>query len=282
MQIEKTTSILSCGWLGLPLGARLIECCCCVKGATRSPEKLPILKGYGIDPYLINLNPEMGGENVEDFLSSEVLIINIPPEMRDDVVAYHYRQVASILQYVQDSPVEKILFVSSTSVYPSLNRAVCEEDASYSVSPIGDALLKVESLLMSEASVKTTCVRFSGLMGYDRKPGKFFAGKKELPRGGEPVNFIHRDDCVEIICRILKEEKWGEIYNASADVHPTKKEFYSEAAKVIGLEPPAFANENQEPFKIIDAEKLKADLNYTFKYSNPMDALHNTNEVELL
>jgi len=279
MQIEKTISILSCGWLGLPLGARLIECCCYVKGATRTPEKLPTLKGYGIDPYLINLKPEIEGENLEEFFSSEGLIINIPPERREDVLEHHSQQIEALLPHIQNSPVEKVLFVSSTSVYPALNKPIREEDASPNSSPMGAALLKAEELLMNETSVMTTSVRFCGLMGYERKPGRFFAGKKNVPRGKEPVNFIHRDDCIEIICNILKEEKWGQIYNACADVHPTKKEFYSAAAKAIGLEPPEFSDENEAPFRIIDSEKLKADLNYTFKYPNPMEALNDTTEV---
>ena len=53
----------------------------------------------------------------------------------------------------------------------------------------------------------TTVIRFGGLIGYDRMPGKFLTGKKDLPNGDAPVNLIHRDDCVQIIYQIIKNEK---------------------------------------------------------------------------
>ncbi|WP_258929292.1 hypothetical protein [Flavobacterium davisii] len=43
----------------------------------------------------------------------------------------------------------------------------------------GKALLIVEKMLLNQIQFKTTIIRFSGLIGYDRMPWRFLAGKKE-------------------------------------------------------------------------------------------------------
>lgn len=50
------TSIIGCGWLGLPLAERLVAEGYTVKGSTTSVDKLSLLRQKGIDAYLLQLN----------------------------------------------------------------------------------------------------------------------------------------------------------------------------------------------------------------------------------
>jgi nucleoside-diphosphate-sugar epimerase len=122
--------------------------------------------------------------------------------------------------------------------------------------------------------MQVTIVRFGGLIGYDRNPARFLSGKKELKDGSVPVNLIHRDDCIAIIIEILKQQKWGRVYNACCDEHPTRKVFYTLASRLISLPEPQFSDqESNYGFKIIDSSVMKNDLQYSFKYKSPLDCL---------
>ncbi len=271
----ETVSILGCGWLGLPLGVYLIKKGYKVKGSTTEPDKLKFIEENGIDPYLIILDPEIRGANYDEFLKCDVLIIDFPPERRDNIIDYHQDQIKSLVSALRSSKVEHVIFTSSTSVYPDVNREVLEDIEPKPTKPSGKALLKVENLLRESNKFDTTIIRFGGLIGYDRMPGRFLAGRKGLANGDAPVNLIHRDDCIEIIFKIIKNNIWGETFNACADLHPTRRQYYTEQAKLIGLAPPSFNESEALSYKIVSNKKLKEVLGYKFKYPDPSKIVEN-------
>ena len=270
---SKSISILGCGWLGFPLAQRLLAHEFLVKGSTRTESKLRKLTEAGIKGYRIALEPELKGANVNDFFNTEILVVNFPPERRSNLLDYHTRQIQHLISFLQQSTVKKVLFVSSTSVYPNVNREVTEEDVLTPKKESGAALLKAEAMLQQEKKFTSTVLRFAGLYGPDRKPGRFLAGKENMDNGMAPVNLIHLEDCVNIIVEIIRQEKWGEVYNACSDQHPTRAEFYPVAARKMGLPAPTFRSEETSSFKVISNRKVKADLNYQFIYPDPLAAI---------
>jgi len=267
----ETISILGCGWLGLPLAEYLIKCGHRVKGSTRTKNEITILESKGIEPSLLVLDPDIRGENLDNFFKSDVLIINFPPERRDDIVAYHKLQLTSLLDKIKLSSIEKVVFVSSTSVYPDLNREMSEEETQVPSKSSGKALVEVEELLNNCDAFKTTVLRFAGLIGYNRKPGRFFAGKREVQNGEAPVNLIHRDDCINIIHQIIEKDVWGDTFNACADLHPKRKGYYIHEANKLGLSPPTFIKSEEYSYKIVSSKKLKNQLDYSYKYPDPLE-----------
>ncbi|MFQ5788757.1 MAG: SDR family oxidoreductase [Thermodesulfobacteriota bacterium] len=265
----ETISIMGCGWLGLPLGEYLVKKGFKVKGSTTEPEKLISIKEKNIEPYLIILNPNIQGENYREFFSTDILIVDFPPERRDDIIEYHQKQIKSLISAIKHTTIQNVIFTSSTSVYPDVDREVFEDEKLIPYKTSGRALLGVEEILRECKKFNTTIIRLGGLIGYDRMPGRFLAGKKDLKNGDAPVNLIHRDDCVEIIYQIIKNEVWGEVLNACADFHPTRKKFYTEQAKLIGLTPPTFNENAKSKYKLVSNKKLKKVLNYEFKFPDP-------------
>ncbi len=266
----ETISILGCGWLGLPLAEYLVERRYGVKGSARTKEELAVLESRGIEPSLLVLDPDIRGENLDNFFKSDVLIINFPPERRDDIVSYHKLQVSSLIDRIKLSSIKKVVFVSSTSVYPDLNCEVFEEETRPPTKSSGKALLIVEGLLNNSDEFKTTVLRFAGLIGYDRKPGRFLAGKKEVSNGEAPVNLIHRDDCISIIHRIIEKGIWSDTFNACADLHPIRKDYYIKEANKLGLTPPTFTRSEKYTYKIVSGMKLRKRLDYSYKYPDPL------------
>lgn len=269
---EKRISICGCGWLGLPLGKYLVEKGFSVKGSTTRKEKFDVLREAGIQPFDISLDPGFSGDDPAVFLQSDIFVINLPPKRRPDIVYYHQQQMASLRDAVKASPVRRVVFISSTSVYPSLNREVKEEDAGNPESASGKALLEVEKMLLEEPSFRTTVLRFCGLMGYDRNPVKFLGRMATLSNANQPANLIHRDDCIEIIYEVIRQGAWGEIFNACSPGHPLRKEYYARAAELSGIDLPPLADETDDaPFKIIDSSKLEQSLGYRFRVPDPLE-----------
>ncbi len=243
-----------------------------VKGSTKSPEKLKLLALKNIQPFHIELNPLLQGDNVNDFFKSDLIVINIPPGGGDDKVNFHTKQLESILAEVKNSPIRKIIFIGSTSVYRNENRMVTENDELHPEKESGKALKIVEGLLLAEQSFEKCIIRFAGLVDTDRNPVKFFAGRKNIPGGNIPVNLIHREDCINIIHQVIIRNVWNQIFNACSDLHPPKKEFYTAAAQKLNLPLPEFID-TDDSYKIVNSDKLKKMLGYNFIYPDPLTML---------
>lgn len=248
----KDVSILGCGWLGKPLAVSLLAKGFSVKGSTTSLEKLKTLQSVHIKPFLVDV---FSDENYSDFLSSDILIIAITSK---DIEAFK-----SFIKQIENSTVSKIIFISSTSVYPSLNKEMTEEDET-----ISSPLFQIEELFRNNKSFKTTIIRFAGLFGEGRKPGNWFKNGREIPHPEGFVNMIHQEDCISIIEEVIKQNSWNTTFNACSNHHPTRREFYTNAKLKLGFEVPKFIENEPLKYKVISSEKVQKKLNYQFKYDN--------------
>lgn len=252
-------SILGCGWLGLPLGIHLKKSGFTVLGSTTSEEKLNLLKNSDIDPFLISIAEGKLLGDISTFLEADVLFVNVPfGKQKGNYAAYE-----QLVEKIKNSSIQNILFISSTAVYKDINGVVTENEK-FEINPAKEELVKFEKLFFQETAFQTTILRFSGLVGGTRNPGNFFRSDRIVQNGLAPINLIHLDDCISIIENILQKNAWGAIFNASADTHPTRKEFYTAAANQQNNAPATFIENEDFSFKIISNEKLKKSLNYSF------------------
>ncbi|MDO6676833.1 dTDP-glucose 4,6-dehydratase [Tenacibaculum sp. 1_MG-2023] len=247
----KNVSILGCGWLGKELAINLIEKDYSVKGSTTSIKKLEDLKVVNITPYLVDISKK----NIQqEFLEIGVLIIAITSK---EVEGFKW-----LISEIEKSNIDKVIFISSTSVYPSLNNEMTEEDET-----IDSPLVEIENLFRNNNKFQTTILRFAGLFGGNRQPGKWFADRK-IPYPKGYVNMIHREDCIAIIGQIIEQNVFGEVFNACSNHHPTREEFYINARKSIGKSIPEFDNSKPLVYKIINSKKLQKALSYQFKHND--------------
>ncbi len=263
--IHSAISILGCGWLGKPLAIHLIEQGFTVNGSTTSISKLDDFSKNGIHPFLISL--ETFNETHIDFLNVSTLIIALPSK--------NIEGFKNLLYFIEKSTVKNVLFISSTSVYPSNNMEVTEE-MELPPSP----LLEIETIFRNNSNFKATILRFSGLFGNTRKPGNWFKNGRTIPNPDGFVNMIHLDDCIGVISTILQQEKWNEVFNGCADTHPSRKDFYTKTKNDILVEPPIFENGTTiVSYKIVSNKKVKKLLNYTFKYGNLLEIDYNDSKI---
>jgi nucleoside-diphosphate-sugar epimerase len=261
-----SVSILGCGWLGFPLAKSLLKRGYDIKGSTTTRSKIQKLKTSGIEAFEIKLPEE---KISEDFFKSEYIIINIPPKTSKNGINYHFESIKSILHLV--NPSQKIIYISATSVYPMVDYPIKEEHELDKHSERAQALIQTEQLLLNTYHSNLTIIRFGGLLGYDRIPGRYYSGKT-LEQHQQKVNYIHRDDAIGIIEAVLRKNQWGHILNGVAPKHPTKQLVFSENAKDFNFPSPYFAkNEQRLTERIIESSKIEYILDYSFIYPDPTD-----------
>lgn len=229
-----------------------------VKASTTSESRLPELSCIKADPFIIDIGKP--SSNFQTFFQADILIVNIPSKNTE-----HFRD---LIQEIEKSEVRKVLFVSSISVYENTNKTITEShDKVSKLNPLS----AIEAMFRESNKFQTTIVRFGGLIGYSRNPGKFFRNGRTVRDPDSNVNLIHRDDCIKIISQIVEQDIWDEDFNCCADTHPSKREFYTQATKQLGAPAPEFDESGGMSFKIISNQKVKRVLNYSFIHPDLME-----------
>lgn len=248
-------SILGTGWLGFPLALSLKELGYQVKGSSRSDDKLKRLHEHGVPAFSLSVENE--SENWLEFFNCDQLIINIPFK--------NVEPFERLMEIVAKTAINRIIFVSSTSVYSECHGEVREdrnqEDPNH-------PLTQIENLIKQHDNV--SIVRFGGLIGWGRHPARFFERSgKRVPNSLMPVNLIHGEDAVSILTKLILNPNINGDFNAVAPSHPSKLDFYISAARSLATEL-KFDHSMPENVKIVQCDKVKQALDFKFKYPELM------------
>ena len=266
-------AVIGCGWVGWPLARALLVAGAEVRGSATTPEKVAALRAEGVAATRLRLTPDTSphsDELTELLRGAHSLVLTVPPGRGPERERYA-EYLSPVAQAAALHGVERLIFTSSTGVYPNDPRVMTEADAQAapdSPSP----LLRAEAALAA-AGVPLTVLRFAGLYGPGRPPGRFLAGRTEVGEGSAPVNLVHLDDCVGAVQRMLGGDFGGQTFNVCAAAHPLRRDFYPAAARALGLEAPSFAP-HEGGGKIISSEAFRAATGYHFRHDDPLSDLH--------
>lgn len=273
MANRESVSILGCGWLGLPLAKRLMAEGHPVKGSTTTIRRQEELDAAGVESYLIDLNEHVSTNRLKQFLATDILVIDVPPSKVDGQMGDYVDRMRMIAVAAAENGVDKVLFISSTSVYPKNNETVDEYTLLHPKRKNGRALVGTENALHNHPYFQTTVLRFGGLIGYDRVPHKFLAFVANQKHAYDRLNLVHRDDAVAAMETVIYQEAWGETFNVVADYAPTRQAYYEHAAELLNAFPPAMTTDEPPTFKVVSNRKIKETLNFTFQYPDPVAVL---------
>lgn len=263
---KPSVSILGCGFLGWPLAKRLVALGYSVYGSTTRPEKINLLKDSGVVAFHIICQDDSIEGPLQSFLQTDLLVLTLPFKRTFIDPTIYQRQIHPIVEALKTSPISRIIFTSTTAIYPETITLAKEDMVFEGDNPRAITLLNIEKELLN---LGATILRLSGLYGETRKIGHFLSGKKvEDPLS--PVNLVHVDDAVAVIVKIIEGNYLREIFNVTSDKHPTKKELYTQAALKAGLPQPLFSQDSSKVKKIVDNSKLKTCLSYQFIHPDPM------------
>ncbi len=271
---SSTVAVLGCGWLGLPLAKKLLSQGYRVLGTTTTPEQLPLLAAAGIEARLLQLGNDFSAAaeaNLVTWLQqADTLVINIPPRA---AVAGGYPQLLRPLhRAVAAARIKSVLFVSTSGVYPDEPRLMRETDAVSTRDAASDVLRTEGHFVPRYGQWQSTVVRLGGLIGPERPPGRFLAGRRNLPQGAAPTNLLHLTDAVGVLSTIIDQAIWGHTFNVCSLLHPLRQEFYPAAATFLGLEPPTFLPESTGG-KTIDSNRVRSLVPYSFQYDDVLAAI---------
>lgn len=268
----KKVSIIGLGWIGLPLARCLKSKGIEVVGSTTSPDKLDRIQSEGIAGVQFELRPFPQGKGFQALFQAETMIVNIPPRSRTQGADFYLEQLKFLRSMIVQSPVKKVIFVSSTGIYPETPKEEeYNENFPLSKENCGNpTLLIAEELMEKDRDFDLTIVRFGGLMGGDRIPGKYFAGKENVA-GHTRVNFIHQIDAVRLLSWILEKELWNEVFNGVAPIHPLRKDIYERNQQDLGLPLPAsYQQSNADEDRLISGKKI-LKTGFQFEFADPVN-----------
>ena len=268
----KSVAIVGLGWLGLPLALHLKELGWCVKGSKQSPDDAQKLHQLGIETYPFSLSDEIKNlpDHIRPLFNVDALIITLPPSSFSSQQYCEY--LAFLTNQAKKQGVQHLIFTSSTSVFPNISGQFDESSQLSAETEMGKTLIQAEQYLFQSGISHCDILRLAGLIGKQRHPVKFLAGKHNL-KGYSPVNLVHLEDCIQAITALLMNPNGLRTYHLCAPIHPTRAEYYTKAAVFYDLSIPQFECSDSDPKRIIMADKICRDLGFAYRYPNPDDML---------
>jgi nucleoside-diphosphate-sugar epimerase len=258
--MNKSVTIFGCGWLGKDVGIYLLKKGFKVAGSTTQQSKIELLQNVGITAFVYNA----ATKNINKDLISENIIIAFPPGKNGDYSTYK-NQINNLLNLIGDSS-KRIILISSTSVYPKASGNWSENSEYQTDTEQANCILDGENEILSSSITFKIVLRFAGLIDKSRNPKNWIKnGKTTLP-GDEPVNLIHKTDCIQLIEKLISTEIKKEVFNACADEHPTRGDFYKAITQNSNIE----FGQDSGIKRIINNAKLKQALNYEYSFKNPI------------
>lgn len=264
----KKLTIIGLGWFGLEL-AKALKDEYAIKGTKREPSS----SGESFDIYPLNFNPEPEGTPLEVLLDCDCLVFNVPPGARCQNAESNYRiMMDHLLQALESSPVNRVIFVSSTGVFGGEGE-YDEKSEPVPETKGGNILKEAEYRILSLDRIKGCVLRPAGLVGGDRHPAKFLAGRKEVGGRLHPVNLVHRDDLIAVTSALLETSSDEKVFHAVAGSHPEKEAYYRTMAEKMGLEKPEFDSSDDSRGKLVQGELTKEWLKVKFRYDDPFSMI---------
>ena len=280
-QMFKKIAILGIGWLGESLAIDLHQKGNLVSGSSSSISKTKELAKHPFYVSRIEVLPNEIKGDWDGFIDDVAyLIINIPPRRIENVATIYPSLIAQIADKTPKNV--KVIFVSSTAVYGPSEIPISENVEATPIKESGVAVLAAEKVIQNHFGENATILRLAGLIGPNRDPREFLAGKKVLKNASAQVNLIHREDCIGLINAIIEQDCFGEVINGCASKHPVRANYYKNAAKILALDQPVFeVSEKISKKKIIDNSKSKELLNFTYKFDNPEQIFTNKSKGKI-
>lgn len=270
----KKISIISLGWLGMPLALSLMKQGCEVVGSKTTLDGVKAMRASGIQCYRLIITPEMicKSNDLNSLLRcADALVITLPVRLKIAGNTHYCRAVRILVNKAEFWGIPRIIFTSSTSVYGNMVGILHESSPLQPNTLSGQILASIESWLHAQTKTSVDILRLAGLIGPGRHPGHFLAGKINVRGGLLRVNLVHRDDVIKAVRQLLKLPNGGHLYNICAPYHPVKKDFYQTMTQRMHLDPPQFSCETGQIMRIINGNRICEDTGFEYQYPNPMN-----------
>lgn len=248
--MSRRVLIVGCGYVGLALGARLVQAGHTVFGLRRSLAAGAELATAGITPLAGDLTRT---DDLSRLPGPFDWVVNTVSSSRGGVAEYrdvYLDGTRNLLTWLRDRPPERLVYTSSTSVYGQTDGSwVDESSPTVPAEETGPVLVETETELLNAAragTVPAIVLRVAGIYG----PGRghlfqqFLRGEARIQGDGSRwLNMVHRDDVAGAIHAALKRGRPGEIHNVADNEPVSQLGFLSWLAAQLGRPLPPAASE---------------------------------------
>jgi nucleoside-diphosphate-sugar epimerase len=232
--------VLGAGWLGRALCLNAQRAGWQVQGTHRSA-----LHKYDFERQFLL---EDGQLTHQLDLQDAYWVCAIPPRSRHDKSNYP-ATLSAALTLAKQLNAKGFLLCSSTGVYDQAPGVYSE---SSEISCSNERQTKLYTAEEQVLAVNGKVLRLAGLLGPNREPGRFVAGKVLDTSSQQVVNMVHQQDVINAIWAVIAHWQQGQsIYNVVNPAHPTKAEYYAEKCQLNGGEMPRFSSDEVAERKVI-------------------------------
>lgn len=249
--------IIGCGWLGLHI-AEYFKPQNTIYTTTTTFQKQKSLDNLGYNPTIINFSDKKDEQyNTWKILNSlDIIIITVPFSKRSGLNLLK-NQFTNLISFIKNYD-KQLFLMSSIGIYPQSEISILEN--TFKEADLNINILSIEKLIKKNFN-QVNILRLGGLMGGDRIFSNYV---KPSLNTSKTVNHIHFKDISQIIDKIINKGIQSKIYNVVAPIHPTKQEIINfQRNKNIEVEK-SITN------RVVLSNKLINELNYSFKYPNPI------------
>jgi nucleoside-diphosphate-sugar epimerase len=246
---EKRVAILGCGYVGLALARILVREGADVLGTTRSPARFAEIEATGARALQVDAMEPATLLPIVEWEPHAVFDLVRPQQIGED--RYTTWGTRNVAQAFAGSPLEAIVYVSSTSVYGRRSGEWTDESTPVDPSsPIAEARVECERIyreLHGETGLPVRICRVPGIYG----PGRTLRQRLEtgayrrLTDDGLWVSRIHVDDLAEALVAAWMRGVAGETYILCDDEPVTGQEYAELTATLLALPlPPTVERED--------------------------------------
>ena len=242
--------IIGCGYTGTRLARRLLAAGASVWATRRTPEAaraLLVELGEVADARLASLALDLADDIGEHgqlaaWLPAGAIIVDAAPPVLGDA-----RGEAHLVDCARAANARRIVYLSSTGVYPPGDGSWTDEDAPVGpASNQGQARLAAENAIRDRAracAVEAVTLRAAGIYGPGRGvPARLHQGTYRIIGDGDTfVSRIHVDDLVAIILAAATVPSLPrDVYNVADDEPETSRTYAYAVADILGVARPPF------------------------------------------
>lgn len=246
----KSTLVIGVGWLGRQIVSHLDKHEYSLALCSRSQSKLNSFENkHEIIKVTFSDNKCEFSSDVSQY---ENAVICLPPFMN-----YPY-YIDSILQKLSNDC--RVVFMSSIGIYEDATGVINETNKVKE----DHQICKAEQIIKTRN--KYVILRLGGLIGPERHPIFKLIDKRTIQGGNNEVNLVHSNDICNAVFELLKRNTDSCIFNLVYPYHPTRFNYYNEAANHFFKKELQF-DEIPVPSRKIDGLKIVREIGFNYSYS---------------
>ncbi len=271
---DSTIAIMGCGWLGLPVAQHLQAAGHSIVASCRTSDKAQQLTRLGLHAIPFQLGDDLQHPDLAPLFAADILILNIPFGRKSSQSNYYDAHMQQLVTHAAKAQIKHVIFISTTSVYGEPSGHINEQATPHPETDSAKANLAIEEWVKTSFAKHYCILRLAGLVGENRHPARYLAGRRNLAQPNKVVNLVHQTDVVQAIQAVINKGLWSETLHLCAQQHPSRQAYYTKSAQILGLATPHFAqSEVQDSGKVIDASASISKLGIQLRYASPYDMM---------